>query len=210
MVQLCIDTSSAQPGVAIRKGDKVVFTALTYGRGQSAELLAKTDALLEDNELSYEDITAGFVITGPGSFTGIRVGISFIKGIALSLDIPIYGMNAFDLAAMDVNTHKGLTLLAFESGRLEKFFAVADKGEILEGPFNLASQDMIKGLKNPPAFLLSDYEESAFAEVEKINHTPLAERLGKHADEIAKSGKAQEVTPFYVRPPDISKPKKKK
>jgi len=86
---------------------------------QSVALPAATENFLAECGATWHDVTAIGVITGPGSFTGIRMGIAYAKGLAMGLDIPVVGISAFDLyfaTAPDA-------FVAIDSGRGDFFVA---------------------------------------------------------------------------------------
>jgi len=64
---------------------------------QSAELPGALEKFLADNGATFRDLTAIGVVVGPGSFTGIRLGIAYAKGLAIGLDIPVVPVNAFEI-----------------------------------------------------------------------------------------------------------------
>jgi tRNA threonylcarbamoyl adenosine modification protein YeaZ len=64
---------------------------------QSVALPTECEKFITECGAKWSDITAIGVVTGPGSFTGIRLGIAYAKGIAMGLNIPVVGISAFDL-----------------------------------------------------------------------------------------------------------------
>ena len=99
-MQLAIDTSTAKASIAIIH-DNEVIAELTWHCGQShtTELLPRLSHLLTQSSLSLESTTGIIVAKGPGSFNGLRVGISAAKGLALSIGIPIIGISTLEAAA---------------------------------------------------------------------------------------------------------------
>jgi tRNA threonylcarbamoyl adenosine modification protein YeaZ len=72
---------------------------LGEGRSRPQELIAEIDRMLVDVGLAPVDLTAIVVGTGPGSFTGTRIGLAVARGLALSLDIPAAGVSTLDALA---------------------------------------------------------------------------------------------------------------
>lgn len=68
-----------------------------YNTDNTSLLPTITETFLKENNTKFSDIKAIAVVTGPGSFTGIRIGIAFAKGLAIGLNIPIIPINAFEL-----------------------------------------------------------------------------------------------------------------
>ncbi|MBK5252400.1 MAG: tRNA (adenosine(37)-N6)-threonylcarbamoyltransferase complex dimerization subunit type 1 TsaB [Peptostreptococcaceae bacterium] len=92
---LAFETSGRAASVAVMKdkriiGEMTVSTKLNH----SEKLMPMIDELLEKTEISIKDIDALAVGVGPGSFTGIRIGVSTAKGLALALDIPIAAVSS--------------------------------------------------------------------------------------------------------------------
>jgi tRNA threonylcarbamoyl adenosine modification protein YeaZ len=71
-------------------------TAWTAQRGQGGELLPRLLELLDQRAASLHDVTAVAVAIGPGSFTGLRVGLALAKGLAVGLDCPIVGVGSLE------------------------------------------------------------------------------------------------------------------
>ena len=99
MLTLGIDTSADCCAVALH-GDGVVASASErMQRGHAERLMPMIDRLLDEAGVGYADLTRIAVCTGPGSFTGLRVGIAAARGLALGLGIPTVGVDRFAVAA---------------------------------------------------------------------------------------------------------------
>ena len=119
-MQLAIDTSTDTASLALVQDDDVL-AELTWHSGQnhSTELLPNLEYLLKITKRDIKAITAIFVARGPGSFNGLRVGVSTAKGLAFSLGIPIVGISTFEATAYP---HAGTGLPVcpiFNAGRSE-------------------------------------------------------------------------------------------
>jgi tRNA threonylcarbamoyl adenosine modification protein YeaZ len=89
---LAIDTTGARLQLALLHGDLADTSIDEIGKGHAELLFARLDALLKRNGLSYGDLTCIAVTSGPGSFTGLRVGLAAARGLGLTLDIPVLGI----------------------------------------------------------------------------------------------------------------------
>lgn len=90
---LAIDTSTSFCGLAVYGSDGPVGSyAWRTGRNQSNQLLPAIESLLRLSRVEREELRGIGVATGPGSFTGVRVGLAAAKGLSLSLDIPLIGI----------------------------------------------------------------------------------------------------------------------
>ncbi len=199
MSALAIDTVSAKPSISVRKGDVFFSHGLSAGRKQSKTLLDELENLFDQAEISFQDLEALAVLTGPGSFTGIRVGLSFLKGISIALDIPLKGANHFDLIAASILPESGEGIIILESGRDEKFCQYTKDGALVDQPFNVAFSDL-----DIQDYIISDFDVSGFSGVQTIDYAHhTAELLLRHID-LAKD----DLSPFYIRDADTSSPKK--
>ena len=100
MITLAIDTSTPRGAVALLRDDKPQAEG-TFDRSQSGQNLFDTATqLLSANQLRADDLGLLAVGLGPGSFTGIRVGIAAAKGVALPRKLPIKGASSFDALAL--------------------------------------------------------------------------------------------------------------
>ena len=100
MMELAIDTSTEVAGIALSSQGEII-AELTWHAGQNhtTELIPNLICILEQTKLHLEDINGVIVARGPGSFNGLRVGMSFAKGLALSLNIPIVGISTLEVEA---------------------------------------------------------------------------------------------------------------
>ncbi len=89
---------------------------------QAIALPSAVEKFLNENNVAWSDLTAIGVVIGPGSFTGIRLGIAYAKGIAIGLNIPIVPINAFELYLAEYPD----AFVAIESGRGDFFVAAAN------------------------------------------------------------------------------------
>ena len=115
MILLGIESSSRKLSVGLMK-DKI-FSELSSEKindtANSLPILSKQ--IINKALLSFEDLDAICISAGPGSFTGLRIGMSYAKGIALALNIPIVPISTFDSLAYD-NTVTKLSVLIYSHG----------------------------------------------------------------------------------------------
>jgi tRNA threonylcarbamoyladenosine biosynthesis protein TsaB len=100
---LTVDTSTSVGSVAVSRGDALLGEILLNVKStHSQRLLMTVRQLLTDVGLAVQDIDAFGVVLGPGSFTGLRVGIATIKGLALATGKPVVGVSSLQALAMQV------------------------------------------------------------------------------------------------------------
>ena len=115
MILLGIESSSGKLSVGLMK-DKIfseLYSEKINDTANSLPILSKQ--IINKALLSFEDLDAICISAGPGSFTGLRIGMSYAKGIALALNIPIVPISTFDSLAHD-NTVKKLSVLIYYHG----------------------------------------------------------------------------------------------
>ena len=97
MYSLGIDTSSAVGSVAIaRDGAPVCHQTISTDMTHSANILPAMQKVIAESGISLKQLNTVAVGVGPGSYTGVRVGIAFAKGVAFGLKIPIAGVCSFE------------------------------------------------------------------------------------------------------------------
>src|SRR5688572_18486426 len=96
---LALDTSTGLASVALYDGTVRAEATWQAGRNHSAEVLPEVDRLLRRQGLGPRDLRAVAVAIGPGSYTGVRVGVALAKGFAASLRIPVVGVCTLDVLA---------------------------------------------------------------------------------------------------------------
>ncbi|MEI7643884.1 MAG: tRNA (adenosine(37)-N6)-threonylcarbamoyltransferase complex dimerization subunit type 1 TsaB [Chloroflexales bacterium] len=97
---LAIDTATTITGIALCDGGELLAEcAWVSGRHHSAQLLPQLDLLLRHVGANHESLRAVAVALGPGSWSGLRVGMSVAKGLALAGDLPIFGVSSLEALA---------------------------------------------------------------------------------------------------------------
>ena len=127
-MQLAIDTSTDTASLALVHDDGVL-AELTWrcGRNHSTQLLPHLSHLLNQAGLSLQSVGCIIVAKGPGSYNGLRVGMSTAKGLAASLDIPIIGVSTLEAEAYQ-HAERGLPVCPIlNAGRGEIVTAVYQK-----------------------------------------------------------------------------------
>ncbi len=155
-------------------GDKYKSVAVEK---QSVALPIETEKFLQESDVTWNDISAIGVVTGPGSFTGIRLGIAYAKGIAMGLKIPVIGISAFDLYL----AQNPDAFVAIDSGRGD-FFVAADNLE-------------------PQIMDIDELETKQMEWPRTVGHKPFDLKLGTGVvQKILELGKLEPVVPMYLRP----------
>jgi tRNA threonylcarbamoyladenosine biosynthesis protein TsaB len=115
---LAIDTATRWTGLALHDGTAVLSEQGWYGRNtQTIELTPAIDAMLRRVDIAAADLEAIAVALGPGSYTGLRVGLSVAKGLALANQTPLIGVPTLDILAAAFQPLDHPLLLVAEAGR---------------------------------------------------------------------------------------------
>ncbi len=127
-MQLAIDTSTDTASLALAQ-DGEVLAELTWrcGQNHTTQLLPHLSHLLNQAKLSLQSASCIIVARGPGSYNGLRIGISTAKGLAFSLGIPIIGISTMEIEAYQ-HADRGLPVCPiFNAGRGEIATAIYQK-----------------------------------------------------------------------------------
>ena len=97
---LAIDTTAKTAAIAIAEGKQLIASATLNAPGtHSVTILPAVDMLLKGSSLTVSDIDVFACSAGPGSFTGVRIGVSLIKGLAFGRSIPCVGVSTLEALA---------------------------------------------------------------------------------------------------------------
>ena len=144
---------------------------------QSLALPIETEKFITECGAKWSDITAIGVVVGPGSFTGIRIGIAYAKGLSMGLNIPVIPINAFELylaATPDA-------FVAIDSGH----------GDFFVGADNLA----------PCTMSIDEIETKQMEWPRTVGHKPFDLKLGvKIVQNKLQNNTHEPVIPMYLRP----------
>jgi tRNA threonylcarbamoyladenosine biosynthesis protein TsaB len=103
MKLLFVDTCGAMAGVALGADGRIIAEAnLALDRRLSTRLLVVIDGLLAESGMSVAGLDGIGVACGPGSFTGVRIGMATVKGLALAAALPVVGVSSLALLAANV------------------------------------------------------------------------------------------------------------
>ncbi len=145
MTWLAIDTTGPVCAAALIDGEGpdpvVAARSENIGRGHAEHLPIQITELLNDSSLRYGDLAGIAVTAGPGSFTGVRVGIAMARGLALARDIPAIGIDGLEAMIETVRaSNHGVTdgsglIVAARDARRGQIFARAERVHRGTAPF---------------------------------------------------------------------------
>lgn len=147
----------ARSGIA--GGEIIGRASERIGRGHAERLMPMIEALLAESNVSFANLDRIAVTTGPGSFTGVRVGIAAARGLALALGIPAVGVNSLEALALPVLKRQsvGTAVAALDAKRGEIYALARDlaSGRTLIDPTALRIEDVAPklGQASRPLFI---------------------------------------------------------
>lgn len=132
---LSVETATLAGSVALARGEEIIGAiAGDSGISHSNTLLHDIDKLLHETRVDLSDVDLFAVATGPGSFTGLRIGIATVKGLAATLDRPCAGVPTLHAVALAAGASDRLVAL-LPAGRGEVFaqlFSITKEGLVTE------------------------------------------------------------------------------
>jgi tRNA threonylcarbamoyladenosine biosynthesis protein TsaB len=141
---LALDTSTASASVALYDGRVLAETTWMAGRAHTTGLLMEVAALLARVQVGTHQLSRLAVARGPGSFTGVRVGISVAKGMAVGLGLPLWGVGTLDALARAALVVDHPVRAVIEAGR-GRFATALFVGErCVEPPRNVSTDELVE------------------------------------------------------------------
>tara|TARA_R110002124_G_scaffold1797_11_gene11448 strand:- start:8125 stop:8751 length:627 start_codon:yes stop_codon:yes gene_type:complete len=169
-VVLAIDTAAPRLQLALLLADgRVDVSVDEMATGQAEAIFGRIAALLARNGVGYPDLTRVVTTTGPGSFTGLRIGLSAARGIGLARAIPVIGVPS--LLALSLSLEGPSTVL-LDARRDEAYFQIFASAGIAITPPDLLPMALAQAATPPDTTLIS----SPFVDI------ALVARYGAQAD----------------------------
>jgi tRNA threonylcarbamoyladenosine biosynthesis protein TsaB len=209
MLILAIDTSGQSGGITLAEANagsfRVIESAAIAGGTFSAQLIPTLATLLSKHGYGVKDLGGFAAASGPGSFTGLRVGLSAIKGLAETLHKPIATVSVLEALASLAN-RDGKIAAAMDAGRKEVFLGIyqknaaasAEKSGPQSGPHSdhillvqreelLTQQDFLATLstKRPTVIITSD---AGIAELAAASHSSVVVVTAPGSEVVARIG----------------------
>ena len=133
MITLAFDSVAKVASVAVSDGGRLLAQYnIDNGLTQSELLLPMAEDILRSLKLSFSDVELFACTTGPGSFTGVRIGVSLVKGLAFGKNIPCVGVSALEALAENLSGLSGLVVPCMDARRGQVYTALfrSDGGEM--------------------------------------------------------------------------------
>ena len=160
---LAFETSAKAASVALLENGKLLGESYqNTGLTHSQTLMVMAEDLLKSCNLTAKDVEAVAVAAGPGSFTGVRIGVAAAKGFAWGGELPCYGVSTLEAMARNLGVYQGYVVPAMDARRNQVYTAIfhAQKGVLsrVEEDMAISLAELGEKIKNitEPVFLVGD------------------------------------------------------
>jgi len=144
MVILAIETSGLNGGCAlISSGQIMGETILSSGKTHSRRLMSSILSMMKELDMTWKDIEAVAVGLGPGSFTGLRIGLATAKGLALSRSLPVVGIPTLDIMAENAFIEDSRLICPLMDARRKQVYTALYEPCFPEGPRRVSSYSAV-------------------------------------------------------------------
>lgn len=157
---LAVDTSTSQLGLALYDGASVLAELAWTSRARhTTELAPALSGLLARTGHRMVDLTALGVAVGPGSFTSLRVGLAFVKGLAMARKLPVIGVPTLDVVAAAVPIQQIPLAAVIQAGRTRVavgWYHAGENGWQVEGPVGTMTVDELAESIHHPTLVIGE------------------------------------------------------
>ena len=165
MLLLVFETSAKACSVALHDGAKLLAESYqNTGLTHSQTLMVMAEDLLKACGKSVKDVTHLAVAAGPGSFTGIRIGVAAAKGFAWGGELPVYGVSTLEAMSRQAQQREGYICACMDARRSQVYNAVFDRNGRVTEDRAISLQELKEELKKlqGPVILVGDGAELTY------------------------------------------------
>ncbi|MDX1520880.1 MAG: tRNA (adenosine(37)-N6)-threonylcarbamoyltransferase complex dimerization subunit type 1 TsaB, partial [Anaerolineae bacterium] len=151
---LAIDTATQHASLALYR-DEGIFAEESWfaGRNHTIELAPRINRMLQLAQLRVPDLTALAVALGPGSFTGLRIGLAAAKGMALPYKLPVIGVPTLDIVAYPFREHDVPVWAIAEAGRSRilaaRYDCIDNEWQVVDEPHITTFEGLAEKIDQP-------------------------------------------------------------
>ncbi len=205
---LAIDSSSRNLKLGLSYGgDRLVQSDEAVGQAHGQVIVKKISELFQSAGIRKEDLEAICVCTGPGSFTGLRIGLSAAKGMTVALGIEIVGVSLFEVAAYKLRAENNRVSVIIPLRRDEFFVGEVFGGEFVSKEIRVVTeQDLASAIEENAVAGFQFSLSERFPQVENRDLSSAAEYnagdliyLGRDRLNRGMIGDLSELEPLYVQ-----------
>jgi tRNA threonylcarbamoyladenosine biosynthesis protein TsaB len=217
---LNIETATKNCSVSLAKNGETVLCKEIAEQGYShaEKLHVFIEDILKETGISVQDLKAIAVSKGPGSYTGLRIGVSTAKGLCYALGIPLISVDTLQVLAKQVAVENGLIVPMLDARRMEVYSAVfdANHAKIMEVQAEVLNENSYAEMTEA-VYFIGDCQEKCKTVLVKNNFNFLSEIVFPSANEMSSLSYEKFVKdefedvayfePFYLKDFLIAKPK---
>lgn len=209
---LNVETATKNCSVAIAKDGITLHCKELSEEGYShaEKLHVFIEQVLKEVHLTFNDLSAIAVSQGPGSYTGLRIGVSAAKGLCFALDIPLIAIDTLEALALQAKGVEGFIVPMIDARRMEVYSAVFDSNmnKIREVRAEILTSDSFSEISSI-IYFLGDCSEKSKTVLNKANHIYMDEIIYPSANQMSvlsfekfQKNKIADVAyfePFYLK-----------
>lgn len=210
---LAFDTTNNCCSTSILIDEQIVsYNIIDESSRQAETLVLLIEQSLENANLKYNDLDFIACTIGPGSFTGVRIGIAAAKGFHLVTDIPLIGINNLELIAWEASQqiNDDRDIIVCLNARLGQCYY-----QIFSKDLEAISQPLVTKLENlPPEFFTKDFIHAGdgfpllnLEQESIVNYAPNAQMLANSLKFFLNKKQNSSFAPLYIREANITKAK---
>ena len=222
MITLVFDTCFNKTYIVLKKDDEVLSNFViesTDSNYHSVYLIPKIRDILVENKLLMSDINAIGVNIGPGSFTGIRAGITIARVLAQQNNAKLVGITSLQiLSKLNISNKK--TLVVTDARKNKVYYAEYLRNSEIVSPCLIDKEELISKITDD-VLVISDVSVSNYLkehEIISLNYEAVDKNLGLYLSELVSHKLSNsnddfhwaKIKPLYIQQPSITKPKELK
>lgn len=188
MYILNIETSTKNCSVSLAENGKTIICKelSEAGFSHAEKLHVFIERVLTEGNLTFKNLSAIAVSQGPGSYTGLRIGVSAAKGLCYALDIPLIAIDTLQILAGQANVKNGSIIPMIDARRMEVYSAIFDENynKIRQVQAQILDENSFSEIKNT-IYFLGDCSEKAKTVLTKENFVFLDDKLFPSANEMS-------------------------
>lgn len=149
---LNLETATRNCSVALAQEGKVITVRelATEGYSHAEKLHVFIDEVIHESGINYTDLKAIAVSKGPGSYTGLRIGVSAAKGLCYALDIPLIAIDTLEVLASQVKASSGTIVPLIDARRMEAYCAWFDGSNKVKQTYSeILTEDSFLSAESP-------------------------------------------------------------
>jgi tRNA threonylcarbamoyl adenosine modification protein YeaZ/ribosomal-protein-alanine acetyltransferase len=212
MLILALDTSMAACSACVYDAgtNKVLASRVAFmDRGQAEALAPMVHEVMQAAGIAYSSLARVVVTTGPGTFTGVRIGLAFARGLGVALSIPVVGINSLAAIACNETSGSHAIIVASDARGNDIYLATFNADRIeLTPPAIVRLDDIQNVLPGDACHILGSGADAVLKHASHIRSAagdlPIAEHFARLAAKIRPADIPPE--PLYLRPPDVKLP----